>query len=317
MQEAGAAGFDHGPDGGARNEIGFRAMVEMDTKELNRPSVESLMNSAGPPMYRASYKAPVFNHDLSYWYRAYGVKLADVRAAKVVIFGIPKSGNVWLQSLLCDALGLTPVDPMAQPDVSGVGMTHLPFCRAVADREDFLHGVCLVRDPRDALTSLYHYSKTAHFRTARPEFHYEDWDEFYYEWYLSRFVPGFDMPAHSEKYARLGVPVVRFESLRRNAAREVMRLIKRWGMAADEQVIADAIKRNEISELQKSGKSLNVEVPSSHFRAGHVGSFKLEIPDEILVDFEHRFGHLLSRWGYQPVATVRSANDDRTVTCAT
>ena len=164
-------------------------MVEMDTKRPNRPPVESLMNAAGPPMYRASYKAPVFNHDLSYWYRAYGVKLADVRAAKIVIFGIPKSGNVWLQSLLCDALGLTPVDPMAQPDVSGVGMTHLPFCPAVADREDFLHGVCLVRDPRDALTSLYHASKTAQFRTARPEFHYEDWDEFYYEWYLSRFVP--------------------------------------------------------------------------------------------------------------------------------
>ena len=101
---------------------------------------------------------------------------------------------------------------MAQPDVSGVGMTHLPFCPAVADREDFLHGVCLVRDPRDALTSLYHASKTAQFRTARPEFHYEDWDEFYYEWYLSRFVPAFDMPAHSEEYARLGVPVVRFES---------------------------------------------------------------------------------------------------------
>ena len=86
-----------------------------------------------------------------------------------------------------------------------------------------------------------------------------------------------------------------------------MRLIKRWGMAADEQVIAGAVKRNEISELKKSGKSLNVEVPVSHFRSGHVGSFRSDIPNEILVDFEHRFGHLLSRWGYQPVATIPSA----------
>ena len=46
----------------------------------------------GPPMYRPPYKAPVFNHELSYWYRAYGVKLADVRAAKIVISGIRESG---------------------------------------------------------------------------------------------------------------------------------------------------------------------------------------------------------------------------------
>jgi Sulfotransferase domain len=255
-------------------------------------------------MYHASYKAPVFNHDLSYWYRAYGLQLHDVPRAKVVIFGIPKSGNVWLQSLLCDALGLKPIDPMGQTDVSGVGMTHLPFCAAVADREDFLHGVCLVRDPRDVLASFYRYSKTSYFRIARLEFYYDDWDEFYYEWYLSRAVPAFDLLAHSDKYARLGVPVVRYERLRNDPAREVVRLLKRWGLEADEQAVASAVKENEISRLRTTGKSLNVQVPPSHFGSGRIGGFKSEIPPEILLDFEDRFSSLLSRWGYQPVATV-------------
>jgi len=266
-----------------------------------------IMNWAGPPMYQPPYKAPVFNHDLSYWYRAYGVQLHDVPRAKIVIFGIPKSGNVWLQSLLCDALALRAIDPVAQTDVSGVGMTHLPFCAAVADREDFVHGVCLVRDPRDVLASFYRYSKTPYFRTARLEFHYEDWNEFYYDWYLSRALPAFDLLAHSDVYARLGVPVLRYERLRVDPVREVTRLLKRWGLPADEQAVANAVKENEISRLRMSGKRLNVEVPPSHFGSGRIGTFKSEIPPEILLDFENRFSSLLSRWGYRPTAMVRSA----------
>jgi hypothetical protein len=263
-----------------------------------------VMNAAGPPMYQAPYKAPVFNHDLSYWYRAYGVQLHDAPRAKIVIFGIPKSGNVWLQSLLCDTLALRPIDPIAQTDASGVGMTHLPFCAAVADREDFLHGVCLVRDPRDVLASFYRYTKTSYFRIARLEFHYEDWNEFYYEWYLSRAVPAFDLVAHSDKYARLGVPVVRYECLRIDPVREVVRLLKRWGLPVDEQAVALAVKENEISRLRVTGKNLNIKVPPSHFGSGSIGNFKSEIPAEILLDFENRFSSLLSRWGYLPAATV-------------
>jgi hypothetical protein len=265
----------------------------------NRMSIESLMNAAGPSLYRAPYKAPVFNHDLSYWNRSYGIKLTDVRAAKIVIFGIPRSGNTWLQSLLCETLGLRPVDPVAETDVSGVGMTHLPFCSAVANREDFLHGVCMVRDPRDVLASYYRISKTPHFRAARPEFHYDEWDEFYYEWFLSRIVSAFDLPTHSAKYAQLGVPVLRYERLLANPTTEVIRLLKRWGMSADEELIVCAVRRNDITELRKAGKKLNVEVPATHFGPGQAGSFTSDVPLEILADFEVRFGDLLARWGYR------------------
>ena len=285
-------------------------MLFLWKRKLIRRPIKSIMAWAGPPIYRAPYKAPVFNHELSYWYRAYGIALADVYAAKIVIFGIPKSGNVWLQSLLCDALGLAPVDPMAQPKTSGVGMTHLPFCDAVAEREDFLHGVCLVRDPRDVLASFYHYSKTSHFRTARPEFHYDDWNEFYFEWYLSRAVNAFGLAYHSERYAQLGVPIVRYERLRSDPAKEVERLLKRWGLTADEYAIADAVRRNDFLEL-KRGKKLNVEVPASHFRSGRSGGFSAEIPADILADFEWRFGHVLARWGYQPFVTEPHRRDEK------
>jgi Sulfotransferase domain len=195
---------------------------------------------------------------------------------------------------------------MGQTEVSGVGVTHLPFCTAVADTEDFLHGVCVARDQRDVLASFYRYTKTSYFRIARLEFHYKDCDEFYYEWYLPRAVPALDLLAHSDKYARLGVPVVRYERLRIDPVREVVRLVKRWGLAVDEQAVASVVKENDISQLRTTGKSLNIQVPTSYFGSGRIGNFKSEIPPEILLDFEYRFSSLLSRWGDPPVATVTS-----------
>jgi hypothetical protein len=85
-----------------------------------------------------------------------------------------------------------------------------------------------------------------------------------------------------------------------------MRLLKRWGLAADEHAVASAVKENEISRLRMTGKSLNIKVPPSHFGSGSIGKFKSEIPAEILRDFENRFCSLLSRWGYQPAATATS-----------
>jgi hypothetical protein len=266
------------------------------------PVIPLVLNAAGPEMYRSPHGSPIFNHDLSYWYRAHGVKLADAPAAKIVIFGIPKSGNVWLQSLLSDCLGLKAVDPVANTIESGVGMTHLPFCEAIADRADFLHGVCLVRDPRNVLVSFFHYSKTSHFRAARPEFHYDDWDEFYYEWYLSRAVPAFQMSSHSDTYSRLGVPVVRYERLRNDPARELSRLLKRWGLAATAEAVDLAVKNNDIAVLSKTGKKLDIEVPPSHFRKGSTDGSEKDIPPKILADFEERFSGLLKRWGYEPYA---------------
>ena len=47
----------------------------------------------------------------------------------------------------------------------------------IGNRPDFLHGVCIVRDPRDVIASFFHYTKTQRFRSARPEYHYETVEE--------------------------------------------------------------------------------------------------------------------------------------------
>ena len=187
---------------------------------------------------------------------------------------------------------------MLDVDKPGVGISHLPFDEAIGNREDFLHGVCIVRDLRDVVASFYSYTRTARFRNARPEFHYEDVDEFYYEWFLSRSVSAHKLETHSAEYAALGVPIVRYEKLRADTARELARLLRRWGFAPDATRVEVAVAANEIEKLRVHGKSLEKEIAPEHFRRGAVGAYAEELPAHIVRDIEQRFEPLLRRWGY-------------------
>jgi sulfotransferase family protein len=250
-------------------------------------------------LYPRQWRNPIFNHPNSFWDESYGTALDAHPAGKIVVFGFPKSGNVWLKSLLVDYFNIPPIDPMADIGKSGCGITHLPFSPAIAERNDFLHGVCIVRDPRQVLVSFYHYTKTDRFRSARPEFHYDDVHSFYYDWFLSRPVPAYKLNSHSERYARLGVPVVRYEQLRQHPERELERLLLRWGFEPDPAEISRVIAANDLDKLRKEGKSLEKEIAPEHFREGAIATFAKELPDDILRDVEWRFSRCLRRWGYQ------------------
>lgn len=249
-------------------------------------------------LYPRLWRSPIFNHPRAFWNDGYGVALDSHPAGKIVVFGFPKSGNVWVKSLVADYFGLPGVEPMLDLDKPGVGITHLPFSADIGNREDFLHGVCIVRDLRDVVASFYGYTLTNRFRSARPEFHYPDIDSFYYEWFLSRSVGAHLLDTHSEDYAALGVPVVRYEKLREDSAGELARLLRRWGFAPDEQKVAKAVDANRIERLKEKGKMLEKPISPEHFRRGGVGTYGEELPPHIIRDIERRFERVLRRWGY-------------------
>ena len=249
-------------------------------------------------LYPQQWKSPIFSRPGSFWDDSYGLALDSHPAGKVVVFGVPKSGNVWLKSLLVDYLGLPPVEPMMDIDKPGVGITHRPFDAHVGNRPDFLLGVCIVRDLRDVVASFFAYSQTQRFRSARPEFHYDDVQSFYYDWFLSRSVTAHRIHTHSEQYAALGVPVIRYEALRRDGAREFERLLLRWGISIDQDAIARTLAANDIDVLRKTGKSLEKVIAPEHFRRGAVGGYHDTLTPDVVEDIERRFERLLRRWGY-------------------
>lgn len=248
--------------------------------------------------YETPWKSPIFEHPRSFWLTAYGIDVGSRPDGKIVVFGFPKSGNSWAVSLLADYYECPVVDPVADVGATGVGMTHLPFCRHVANRPDFLRGVCMVRDPRDVILSYFHYSQTDAFKRARPEFHYQDLRTFYYDWFLSRAAPAHRFNWHADHYASLGVPILRYEALRANSADELDRLLRVWGDAPDPTRVEASVDANELSKLRREGKMLNTFTSSSHFRKGAVGDFKTELPADIIIDAEMRFNAMIARWGY-------------------
>ena len=250
-------------------------------------------------LYPRQWKSPIFNHPLAFWDESHGLPIDTHPAGKIVVFGFPKSGNVWVQSLLMDSLGLPPIEPLLDVDRTGIGMTHRPFDAHVGDRADFIHGVCIIRDLRDVVASYFRYSQTPSFRAARPEFHYDNPSSFYFDWFLSRAAPAHRLPTHSEEYANLGVPVVRYERLRTDAVSELRRLFACWGLCVNDGAIVRSVEANSIERLSQFGKTLEREVPCDHFFGGGVvGGYLAVLPQIVIEDIESRFGRVLRRWGY-------------------
>jgi hypothetical protein len=249
-------------------------------------------------LYPKCWKSPIFNHPRSFWDDSYGIPLDSHPAGKIVVFGFPKSGNVWLKSLLVDYFKLPPIEPLFDVEKPGVGITHRPFDEHIGMRADFLRGVCIVRDLRDVIASYYKYTQTNRFRSARPEFHFDNERSFYFDWFLSRSVGAHELLTHSEQYASLGVPVIRYEELRKSGFRELERLLLRWGVTPDADRIRAALTENDIDKLRVEGKKLEKLIAPEHFRRGGTGTYREELPADVIADIEWRFERVLRRWGY-------------------
>lgn len=229
---------------------------------------------------------------------SYGTPLSAGRNAKLLVLGMPKSGNTWMQGLLADCFDLDAIEPLREKARKGAGMSHLPYGPRIAYRQDFVHAVYMLRDVRDIVVSMYHYAQTPFFREHRPEVHYPDIESFYYDYFLGRIIGPYRFFDHAEGYAQRGVPIVRYERLCDDTAGELTRLIACWGLEVGEGSIAAAIDANRIDKLRETGKQLHRMVPATHFRQGGYGHYRTELPPAVLADCNRRFGAVLRRWGY-------------------
>lgn len=244
-------------------------------------------------------------------YEAFGPRFLNVTGGKIVIFGIPKCGNAWLQSMLVQYFDTNPVMTLQQADTQGVLSIHDPFREEMMYRRDFANGVCLIRDIRDVIVSYFHYGRTDEFRREMKRFYYDDFDSFYFEWFLSRCVPSHSLHTFADDYAARGIPVVRYERLQSNCESELARLVARWGANPDREKIGAIVRKHELKILKATGLDLGYQVEASHFRKGGWGNFLTEMPQHILADANARFEAYLRRWGYPLSLTDESIRDYR------
>jgi Sulfotransferase domain len=248
-------------------------------------------------------RSPIFT-EIGGQYRSpsYGLSLTSRPDGKLVVFGLPKSGNAWLVSLLVDYFDLPAIAPQVARNDPGIGMCHLPYSESIAERPDFLHGVYLLRDLRDIVVSYFYHAQRADFRDPTagiPNCEFDTIEEFYFDWFLPRVVPFHRIPTHADEYAQRSLPVVRYEKLCENPALELRRLLHRLGLPSEDARIFDVVEKNRIDKLQKTGRQLDVYVPPAHFRRGGHGGFKEELSDRVLRHISLAFGDMLLRWGYE------------------
>ncbi|MGD9601780.1 MAG: sulfotransferase domain-containing protein [Gammaproteobacteria bacterium] len=244
----------------------------------------------------------------------YDVYPRDFRAVadgKLVIFGIPKCGNTWVQSLLCKYFGVEPVLTIEEFTSSGVLSIHDPYEPYMRERPDFVSGFCLIRDIRDMIVSYFHYSNTDQWRHSMTRHYYDDFDSFYYEWFISRCVPSHRLHTFASEFAERGVPIVRYERLNANPRFEFARLLKRLGHEVDHERLRLVIEEHRLENLKRNGVYIRYRVEQTHFRKGGWGNFLDEMPPHILADANERFGSYLKRWGYPIELSEESINTYR------
>ncbi|MGI8527244.1 MAG: sulfotransferase domain-containing protein [Pseudolabrys sp.] len=244
-------------------------------------------------------RAPIFNEPDYGGDRSYGLTWDAHPAAKIAIFGFPKSGNNWLKAVLTDYFQMPGINLFNQREARGIGLTHIPFSPEIEARTDFIHGVLIVRDLRDVVASFYHYSQTARYKNARRDFQYDSPEAFYYDWFLPITTHQFQINSFADDYARLSVPVLRYERMWDHPLDETRKLVLRWGMPFDVDRMKEAIKNNALENLKVSGKTFEIHIEASHFRRGGYGNYSEDLPPKIVADINERFRDLQRRWGYE------------------
>ena len=225
--------------------------------------------------------------------------------AKILIVGLPKTGTVWLHQLIADCLDLPILNPfeanrLADFHLPGVVKTHSMPDDAVAARPDLLHAVYIMRDIRDVVVSLYYYTKTDDYRrdTDASVAAFADIEPFYYEAFLSYYVPHHIWLDHPERWVRAGLPLVWYERLWDDPCRELRRVLARWGLASRSGDLSAVVERNSIERMKRTKGLTSAGVSAAHYRKGGYGGFREELPGRVLRDMNDRFGSFLHRWGY-------------------
>ncbi len=257
-----------------------------------------VLRNKWPIIDRLSPRSPAFS-SVKYQINREDTPLMDINefqhimgrnGRRICVYGLSKSGNVWLMNLITDALGLGNRTVM---------FTHRGFQASDYFNNNIIKGVCLMRDMRDIFVSLFHFSSTIGMRDDTCIF--DDIERFYFEYFISYtrtdLYGGWEQ--HAERYVGWGLPLVKYEKLWDDPQRELGRLFKRWHLSVPSEMIEKSIEKNSL-EKYKSGATDVTEkhIHTTHFRKGGHGGYINEIPPNVIADINTRFGRYLERWGY-------------------
>ena len=264
-----------------------------------------MLNKNGANRKVYNHLAPAFFVPQHMHYKALEPNFRDINGSMILNVGFPKSGNVWLSSLIACALDL---DVCSSENRCFVSFTHSALDNNILFDPGILRGACLIRDLRDIVVSLFHYLRSDGFQTnASPHHIYDNIADMYFHFfvnYYTRYVNDFE--GLLDRYVEFGWPVIRYESLYDNPENVLTMLFERWQIPVSSESIKNAVNQSSMSSMKAGGgKKLN-KTTLSHFRKGGYGNYRDELPTEVQEDIFRRYGDYLKRWGYSTTPDAAS-----------
>jgi len=242
----------------------------------------------------------------------------------VFLTSYPRSGNTWCRFLLGNLVYHQ--DPMTFlnlesriPDMyvhSDREMRNLPRPRMIKSHECFdpryKKIVYIVRDPRDVAVSNYHWEmKKGSFDDQFP---------------LAKFVP---LWMDSEYWPRLGswsdhitswlstregtknFLVLRYEDLQRNPTVELAKVAPLLGVDPTPERLKNAVERSSADRMREMEKTQGGKWVQTKYtrqdkpfvRKASSGNWRSVLPQEPVALLEEKWGHLMTRFGYELTST--------------
>jgi hypothetical protein len=234
------------------------------------------------------------------------VPISQTSADDVFVCGYPKSGNTWFQHMLAGLVFGADTEAATDvlmndliPDVhfakyyrrygavSFFKTHHLP-------RPEYRRIIYLLRDGRDAMVSYFHYLNAlnggANFQEIVQSGHGETgkWQD---------HVIAYQANPHGAQKI-----MVRYEDLRRDTATQLRRVVEFLGLERSEGDLSRVVQATSFERMrakeQKTGWAGPWPRDRFFVRRGVVGSFKDEMPPEVLATFIEEARETLLSSGY-------------------
>lgn len=231
----------------------------------------------------------------------------------IFLVAYPKSGNNFLLFLLAVLLYRKKMDWATKGDmiqnVSEEAVENLPYPHLVWSHEKFdatyPKVIYLVRDPRDIVSSYYHYH-LKYFAEC------SSFNEFFEAFIEGKVWPG-KWDSHIESWLvnqqkiNKGLLLIKYEDLLENTSKEVQRLLNFLNLSRTENEISEAIKwasfdnMKALEQKQKdylNGNSPYVNKSMPFLREGRANKWKSVLNKEQLQKINQKFSKTLKKLGY-------------------
>lgn len=214
----------------------------------------------------------------------------------IFIAGFPKSGNTWMQNLIVGLLygvntSFLP-DILTQelvPDVHGK-VYYKRFNKIVffkthdLPQKHMKRVIHLVRDGRDVMVSYYAMNKVLRKETTLKEMIVDGKNIYPCRWH-THTRKWLDNPYNAE------ILIVKYEDLLNNPYQELKEILNFSGIERSDEMIHQSINGNSFNEMKRKEKEFgwnnkNWDKKENFIRKGKKGTYKKEMPEELITYFE-------------------------------